>query len=368
MKKYFNPVVNTIFIMLGRRCNFNCRYCMQLNSDQHLETLPTEINEDIYDFFRNILRSQNEPLTLHFYGGEPLVYFNKIKEIVSKTYRYKNIKYSIITNGSLITKEISKFLNKYNFSVAVSWDGKQSIDTRRKDVFLENKDNIFRCKNLGISAVLSHYAYPMEILEDIQEIDNLYREKTGKHLSANIDEIFDTDLNDRTLLDVDYNRVQKEITELTELTLKKMTNRLELNSPEEFESKYFIKTTFIEHYINSIRFQIKNGINDSDICNCKNGYSVLNLDLSGDLYSCHNCDVKVGNIYTNFFKILENVRRTDNTKYFKETMCKDCKAYILCQSGCKLISEEARKETYCKLKKAVFEPIINGIVSFVGEV
>ena len=75
----------------------------------------------------------------------------------------------------MITDQVSKFLNSHNFSVAVSWDGKQSIETRRKDVFLNNKENIFKIKDLGISAVLSHYAYPMQILEDIQKIDNLYR-------------------------------------------------------------------------------------------------------------------------------------------------------------------------------------------------
>lgn len=363
MKRYINPTVDTIFIMLGRKCNFNCRYCMQLSSDQKLDKLPTEINEDIYDLFRDIAKNQENPLTIHFYGGEPLVYFNKIKEIVKNTKDIKNIKYSIITNGSLINEEISNFLNENNFVVGVSWDGRQSIETRRKDVFLSNKENIFKIKNLGISAVLSHYAYPKQILDDIQEIDNLYRKDSNKHLSVNIDEIFDTDLTDRTLLDVDYKRVYREVKELTHLTLSKMTNKLNVKDQNEFDSKYYARTVLFEQYINYIKNAVKN-TEESEICYCSNGYRVLNIDLEGNLYSCHNCDTKVGNIYCNYYQIIENVRKTDLTPYFLKTICKDCDVKILCRGGCKLVNEKARKQTYCKLKRAFFLPIIEEIINF----
>ena len=364
MKKYLTPEVNTIFIMLGRRCNFNCRYCMQLNSSDKLDKLPTEINEDIYDFITDIADNQNNPLYIHFYGGEPLVYIKKIKEIV-KHLDHKNIKFSVITNGSLITSKIADYLNEHDFGVAVSWDGYKSIETRKHDVIKENLSNLLKINKLSISAVLSHYAYPMQILEDVQELDNLYREKTGNHLGINIDEIFDCELVDRSLLDVDYNRVRSEITKLTKMTLLYLSNKLKVKDQSDFDSKYYTKVNFILPYINRIRSIIKNKYKlRTNICYCSNGLQVLNLDLEGNLYSCHNCDIKLGNIYSNYYDYLNEVISNDCTSYFYKKMCNNCSVNLLCQGGCKLISESARNETYCKLKRAVFEPIIEGIIEY----
>jgi len=74
---------------------------------------------------------------LNFYGGEPLLSFDLIKEIISflKT-KNKEIKkkanYSITTNGILLTKEIIKFLNEHHFSVVLSFDGKAQNIQRKK--------------------------------------------------------------------------------------------------------------------------------------------------------------------------------------------------------------------------------------------
>ena len=39
-------------------------------------------------------------------------------------------------------------------------------------------------------------------------------------------------------------------------------------------------------------------------------------------------------------------------------ICKDCEVLSYCMGGCKMVSKENREKTYCKLKKAVFSPVL----------
>ena len=96
---------------------------------------------------------------------------------------------------------------------------------------------------------------------------------------------------------------------------------------------------------------------------CCNGTSILNIDLEGNLYSCHNCDTKLGNIYSDYKIIIDELIKNDNTKYYYKKFCRDCFVYPICQGGCKLIEEKARKESYCKLRRAIFTPIIEEVIN-----
>ena len=57
-----------------------------------------------------------------FSGGEPLMYFPIIKRYME--YLGKDIHYRMMSNGTLLTKEIAEFFNGYKVSYAVSYDGK----------------------------------------------------------------------------------------------------------------------------------------------------------------------------------------------------------------------------------------------------
>ena len=64
----------------------------------------------------------------NFYGGEPLLAFELIRQVVSflkaeNKKHNKKVHYSLTTNGSLITNEIIQFLDKHKFSLELSFDG-----------------------------------------------------------------------------------------------------------------------------------------------------------------------------------------------------------------------------------------------------
>jgi len=65
----------------------------------------------------NLLDYEN----IKFYGWEPLIKWNEIKEIITAVHeKNKNIHFTIITNGLLLTEEKFEFFQKHNVIIAIS--------------------------------------------------------------------------------------------------------------------------------------------------------------------------------------------------------------------------------------------------------
>src|SRR6185295_15323649 len=64
------------------------------------------------------------PRRIEFWGGEPFVYFAKLKKLVPALHqRFPEAELNIVTNGSLIDEEILDFIERYDIRIAVSHDG-----------------------------------------------------------------------------------------------------------------------------------------------------------------------------------------------------------------------------------------------------
>ncbi|MCQ2964025.1 MAG: radical SAM protein [archaeon] len=125
-------------------CNFRCSYCIY--SDEFLESRNHSLKYMDFDTAKKAINIYFKYFTegkcynlfknpsFSFYGGEPLLNFNLIKKIVSyiKSIYSGEIYFSITTNGSLLTKEISDYLMDNNFSILVSLDGDETEHNRKR--------------------------------------------------------------------------------------------------------------------------------------------------------------------------------------------------------------------------------------------
>lgn len=128
---YNNPYsgIEGITLYLGNKCNKNCDYCR----DKLLPVKRPEANDDNINKFKEFISKLQYLQKITFVGGEPLVYFNYIKDIVNT---YPDKQYSIITNAELLKDDyIFDFLKKHNFSIAVSHDGVNNRISKGYDVF-----------------------------------------------------------------------------------------------------------------------------------------------------------------------------------------------------------------------------------------
>ncbi len=127
-----------LYLILTNNCNFNCKYCyekglMPKSKDMSAELAKKSIDVMLY----NLHADANKPYYLYFYGGEPLLNFPVLKSATlyfrRETSKLKAEAYvSVVTNGSVLTEEIVKFLKDNDVDLSISLDGNKSINDSKR--------------------------------------------------------------------------------------------------------------------------------------------------------------------------------------------------------------------------------------------
>lgn len=139
-EEFLKMEVTQLTFIVTDDCNFNCSYCFQ---HKEKKSIHAAVVETAVDFFYPYFSNTN-PVRAAFYGGEPLLAFDRIQQAVrllqEKNKNSKNsknpgktIEYSITTNGSLLTPGILEFFNRHRFRLTLSFDGKAQDTGRKKN-------------------------------------------------------------------------------------------------------------------------------------------------------------------------------------------------------------------------------------------
>jgi uncharacterized protein len=104
---------------LGLGCNYKCSYCVQgwaqYENKQELK---------FKEFVDLIPVTNKEKRRIIFWGGEPLLYYNKIRELVPLIAgRFPDSQFELSTNGALLDLSKNKWLEEEGFRVSISHDG-----------------------------------------------------------------------------------------------------------------------------------------------------------------------------------------------------------------------------------------------------
>lgn len=188
-------------------CNYNCPYCPQIKENSYMNCSTIE---KAVEFFYPFL---DEEAYIVFYGGEPLLAFENIKYAVSllqeKNIGGKKLKFSLTTNGSLITDEVIHFFDDHCFDILLSFDG-LAQDMRQPGSMLSTIELISR---------IQKNSYPgMEF-----SINSVFSPTTINQLSASLQYIIKsgvTDLEYNLTLDIPWDdsallALEKELSGLT---------------------------------------------------------------------------------------------------------------------------------------------------------
>ena len=139
-------------------CNLKCRYCIFSEEYPHAQTFQAdnmsfEVAIKAIDYYIDKIlsirkRDPAKSAIISFYGGEPLLQFSLIKDIIEYIIArdIKNVRFNLTTNATLLTSEIIDFLVANNFLVSISIDGpKIEHDRNRvKENGLGTFDIVFR--------------------------------------------------------------------------------------------------------------------------------------------------------------------------------------------------------------------------------
>lgn len=115
-------------ILVTKRCNLACEYCY-IGKNSSVMSLATA--EKIIDFIYTNT-PEEEKMDIGFFGGEPLLEFELIREITKiieqhPAYDTDRIELSIVSNGTIFSDEIAEFIKTHNVGFVISCDGPANI-------------------------------------------------------------------------------------------------------------------------------------------------------------------------------------------------------------------------------------------------
>jgi sulfatase maturation enzyme AslB (radical SAM superfamily) len=114
--------IQRLDVVLTAGCNLRCSYCYQ--NDKKPQSMDWETLRASVDL---LLASRQSEVRLLFIGGEPLLEFPLIRKAVqyvgAMRPRRLAVRYSLVTNGTLLREEQATFLAEHDFEVQLSFDG-----------------------------------------------------------------------------------------------------------------------------------------------------------------------------------------------------------------------------------------------------
>lgn len=366
--------VKMLTLQVTQQCNFRCEYCIfsgsYLNRSHSNKKMSISTALKGIDFLINHSKNHNK-IIVSFYGGEPLLEFNFIKQCIEyaeKKADGKKVIYSMTTNGSLLTDEIVEFLYKHNVTLTISLDGPKEVhDIHRKlasnncgsfDKVINNIINIEKkfpeyIKKLHFNAVIDtknsfscidKFFLTYDMVKDIPLISGLISYKYKKNNTEMYDEDYFLKRN-YEFFRILYSFIRKEDTaNCSKIVMPQYENLLQLSqnlTPRKMLPEKAHPTG-----------------------PCIPGVQKLFMNADGFFFPCEKVSEsseigKLGHIDTGFD--IDKVRNVLNIGKVNGEACKNCWAIRFCSicvalldSTEKEISLEKR-ETFCEGVKANLE-------------
>lgn len=297
-------------------CNFRCPYCYE--KGREYTTMSRETIEKTKEFIKN-LNNEYKYIDITWYGGEPLLAFPIIEELMETVYENFERKYvssHAVTNGYLLTEEVVQKMKNLNISsIQITIDGPPEIHNKRRR--LPNGEDTF-------FVILNNLKRALQIYSDLSIS---IRINTDKSNIQGVDEIVGY-LEKYGLLDKVFLYLAP-VTNLNETCKESQC----FNTPEfAIEEIDFLKRNQERGY-SFIGLPMKN----IGICGAVSPHSYV-LDAKGDFYKCWD-DVsdlkeKVGSLYDKNRSMNSNMVKWLSHTIENDDECKACSFLPLCMGGC----------------------------------
>ena len=136
LKAKTSGVVKALCLHVAHTCNLNCSYCFASQGKYHGDRalMSFEVGKRALDFLVEHSGTRKN-LEVDFFGGEPLMNFQVVKDLVAyarsiEAEKGKHFRFTLTTNGMLVDDEVIDFANRECHNVVLSLDGRQEIHDR----------------------------------------------------------------------------------------------------------------------------------------------------------------------------------------------------------------------------------------------
>ncbi len=329
LKAKTGNVIKALCLHVAHTCNLNCSYCFASQGKYHGERaiMSLEVGKRALDFL--IENSGNRHnLEVDFFGGEPLMNFDMLKQLVAyarsiEKQHNKNFRFTLTTNGVLVDDEVIEWANKEMSNVVLSLDGRKEVHDR------------FRVDYAGKGSwekIVPKFQKFVEARGD----KSYYMRGTFTH--ANPDFINDI----QAMLDLGFSELSMEPvvcaaddpSALTEEDLQIVMKGYEQLAHLMIERRKQGKPFTFYHYMIDLT---AGPCIYKRISGCGSGTVYMAVTPWGDLYPCHQFvgeeKFKLGDIYNGVTnQEIRNEFAACNVYAHQE--CKTCWARLYCSGGC----------------------------------
>lgn len=304
---------------LSENCNLKCLHCYQENHKPI--QLSYEQLEKIYKQYKNLLKKLKMKGHINITGGEPLCnpHLFKILDLIKKDEEL--ISFSILTNGTLITKNIAKKIKSYNpYYVQVSLEGGQKTNDyiRGKGTYKKIAKGIKNLKKYNIFTSISFTATTLNYKEFPKVVSYAKKYKVDNVWSDRYIPLGDSEDKNLTL---NVSQTQEYLSIMAKERLK-------------LKRKQYNKTT-ISMY-RALQFQKTNDF----AYGCTAGDTLLTVMENGDLVPCRRMPIVVGNLLKDdMYKLYKtNSILKELRKNTIPDDCNDCEHAQMCHGGLKCLT------------------------------
>lgn len=327
--------ITMLKIQMGLSCNYSCEYCSQ----KFVERPPETSKKDIDDFMAKleVLEfTEEDGLKIEFWGGEPFVYWKTMKPLAEalakkfSTWKKKKVQFSVVTNGSLLTREICSWLYYMGFSVGISHDGpNQSVrgpdpfeDAEKKEIVLEFYNIMKQQGRLSFNAMMNNKNTSRKAIYD------WFVEFTGDP-GVGIGEGGMIDAYDEDGLNSSLTSLQEHFAYRKQAFLDMYTTNGQIGFGTINQKIDGFTRTVLSH-VESKYLGQKCGMDGEDI---------LAVDLRGNVVTCQNVSVmetsKNGEPHLGgTLEDYDNVALKGVTHWLNRDKCASCPVLHLCKGSC----------------------------------
>lgn len=322
-------------IQLGLGCNFACSYCSQGGQKENASS-----SEDAHEFSLDWV--EHAPEKVEFWGGEPLLYWKKLQILVEKiNAKWPEVRKSLVTNGTLLTKDKVDWLFENGFSVAISHDGPgQHL---RGDDPLKNQHTLAVWRYLfskfgeraAINSVLTAENHDLAVLL-------FWFHDHFKNVRVNVEDIV-TDYGGASMSDAQLQAVYESVKKHTSTGLAFVFPRI------KWAMLQFMATLANEKPLDG----------SNQVCGMDRQDQIA-VDLHGNVLTCQNAGAESGHkIGTT--EDLSSVRLNTSTSYMQRESCRKCPVVHLCYGSCMFLSGKDF-ESSCRSSFWYNRAILDGVV------
>ena len=325
------PVVKALCLHVAHDCNLKCRYCFAEEGEYHgkRSLMSAEVGKKAIDFIiANSGKRRN--LEVDFFGGEPLMNFDVVKEIVEygreqeKLYD-KNFRFTITTNGILLDDEKQDYINKNMHNVVLSLDGRKEINDFMRpraggqgsyDIIVPKFQKLAESRNqmdYYLRGTFTHHN-----LDFSKDIFHIADDLGFKQVS--VEPVVADDTEDYAIKEEDLETIYAEYEKIAEELYKRHKT-----GEKDFNFFHFMVDLTGGPCI------------AKRLSGCGSGTEYLAVTPEGDLYPCHQF---VGQEEFRIGSVFSGIENTDireefaNCNVYTKPECKKCWAKFYCSGGC----------------------------------